>query len=132
MPKAKRIETEEMLRMMKVLEAQLAERKKEEAAEAPVHKPSRQPAAAAPRRKLEKKEEEMLLAVAKASLQQFGTLVPPKEALYGVLEAECPQCGHKGKVATDFGFKTYKGVVKPQSWCRWCRNSPRSHPGRQR
>lgn len=72
-----------------------------------------------------------LLKMAEASLRQYGEIVPPKEVFYVTGEQECPHCGETKSIATEFGFKRSKGgEVSPQSWCRTCRNSPDSHPGR--
>lgn len=137
MPIARKHDTETMLKMLETLKKQVEERQEEERkalerraeekSDASVHRP--QPGKKQP---LAKKEEEMLLDIARASLKQFGTIVPPKEALYAVMEADCPHCGHHGLIATDFGFKKWKGGVKPQSWCKWCRSGVDSHPGRRR
>jgi hypothetical protein len=88
-----------------------------------------------PERKISQKEEDILLEMAKASLRQYGTVLPPKEVLYATMDAECPHCGKVGKIATEFGFKKHRNAagveeLKPQSWCRDCRGGKDSHPGR--
>lgn len=80
-------------------------------------------------------QEEMLLDMVRASLKQYGTIVPPREAFYATATAVCPHCDPKGEdprpIVTDFGFKTLaNGDIKPQSWCKKCRNSRDSHPKR--
>lgn len=42
----------------------------------------------------------------------------------------CPHCEFYGSVAADFGYRTIRGKQVRQSWCKFCRASPASHPGR--
>lgn len=113
------------------LQKRLAERQAEEKKLAELQQRLAQEKPKAPA--LTAEETETLLEMAKASLQTYGTLVPPKEALYGVMTAVCPHCGQEKSLTADFGLKRLKsGKLKPQSWCRQCRNSPDSHPTRRR
>lgn len=124
MPKAKTMTMDQMLKALEALQHQVEERKAAEGRKL-------SPAVAKPP-KVTPTEERMLLDAAKESLRQFGTLVPPKEALYTVMNQICPHCGFEGSIATEFGFKKLKnGSIKPQSWCRRCRSSPDSHPTRR-
>jgi hypothetical protein len=43
----------------------------------------------------------------------------------------CPQCGHEGPVLQDFGLLLKRGIRRPQSWCKRCRNTTHYH-GRPR
>lgn len=88
--------------------------------------------------KMSKAEMEAGLEEARRNLEQFGTIHPPKEAAYMTQTATCFHCGKEKKIASEFGLKTqwrgkkgnkYK-TVRPQSWCRECRNSKDSHPAR--
>ena len=40
--------------------------------------------------------------------------------------AKCPKCGKTAKnhqdTEKDFGFRNIDGIMRPQSWCRECRN----------
>lgn len=57
--------------------------------------------------------------------------VPPPAVDWHKVKAECPHCQHVGTIAQDFGLRRLRsGEEKPQSWCRTCRNSMASHPGR--
>lgn len=39
------------------------------------------------------------------------------------MDKPCPNCGHIGDIATDFGYREIRGKVRPQSWCISCRSS---------
>jgi hypothetical protein len=82
-------------------------------------------------RKLNKPTIEKLLEAVRASLETYGTVAPPREALFALEMKLCPHCGDTKPVMRGFGLKTYKGVTRPQSWCHSCRNSMDSHPARQ-
>lgn len=95
-------------------------------------------------RKISPEEEEAQIAFARESLRTFGTIMPPKEAMYVLMKATCPHCDPEGKnprsIATEFGFKKYRSnpkdptteTIRPQSWCRDCRNGKDSHPTRNK
>ncbi len=86
-----------------------------------------------PKKALTPEETDLLLQLARASLERYGTILPPKEELYKTANAECPKCGHVGPLPEDFGFRQLRnGDLRPQSWCRKCRNSAISHPTRGR
>lgn len=88
--------------------------------------------------KISKADEDREIEEARKNLRLYGTVSPPKEALYATQTAVCTHCGEEKKIASEFGLKTqwrgkkgnkYK-TVRPQSWCRECRNSKDSHPAR--
>lgn len=83
---------------------------------------------------LSEKEIDLALQVAKWSLKKFGTVEPPKEALYAMMDAECPHCHRVKPIADGFGFKRRPsdGKLVPQSWCNDCRSGKDSHPTRNR
>jgi hypothetical protein len=125
-------EREEIAKTLKMLEARLAavdeaERKAEERrAASPRPVPKEKPP-------LAEDQVQKLLQIAEMSLRTYGEMVPPKEVFYVTGSQVCPHCGEEKQIATEFGFKRLKdGSVKPQSWCRRCRNSPDSHPGRSK
>lgn len=124
MPKAKVLTTEKLLEMKAEIDRALKEaEERERAAKAKESVPTR---------RFTKAQEDQLLEMARASLRQYGSLVPPKDALYSVMRQVCPHCGEEKQVATEFGFKKLRnGRIKPQSWCRACRNGPDSHPTRR-
>lgn len=78
--------------------------------------------------------EEMLIKAVRQSLREYGTIVPPKEALYAVQTKTCPHCDPEGKhpmpILSAFGLRKTKQGMRPQPWCRSCRNSKDSHPTR--
>lgn len=95
----------------------------------------------APSRRVSRELEDILIEQARQSLREYGTLLPPKEALYTNMSAVCPHCGEEKKIATEFGFKKYKSnpkdpncpeTIRPQSWCRECRNGKDAHPTRSK
>lgn len=60
-----------------------------------------------------------------------GVKVMPPENLLN-RQAQCPHCGEKGKVASDFGVRVLGGTVRPQSWCRDCRKNPNRPEAKKR
>jgi hypothetical protein len=122
----KPLDKEELLEMIKALTEKVAAlpEKKERAVALPPPPPEKH---------IPEDQIQTMLKMTEASLRLYGTPVPPREVFLMTGSKVCPRCGEKKQIATEFGTKTdAKGNLKPQSWCLSCRNSPASHPTRQK
>lgn len=136
---ANRLTSEELLKRAAAAKAQAAEL--ERAAQEAMAQEQKAPRAAraattkapAARRKQAPSKHithEDLLAAAAASLKKYGTLVPPREKLYPEMMRECPHCQTTKPIMTGFGLRKTASGMRPQPWCRECRNGKDSHPTR--
>lgn len=82
------------------------------------------------------KDRELLLSIARASIDLFGSVKPVIGLLSGGIppasedardwtrvKKVCPQCQVEKPIMPGFGLKLFRGKMHPQSWCRGCRGA---------
>ncbi len=72
-----------------------------------------------------------LLEIASNLMQTANSALTARTHALPTGFARCPHCKETMPIKTQFGYRTLRnGIIKAQSWCRSCRASPDSHPGR--
>lgn len=148
MAKRRELSPVEMMQQVSVMEAKAAAKRQKEQAKIDTLKAKIERAKQAeeagpillghrPSVKIPKKLEDEIIEKARESLRMYGTVVPPQDVQLMTQEAECPHCHRTGLIPIMFGFKKYKNAagedeIRPQSWCRDCRNGKDSHPTRNK